>query len=296
MTSLVVKEVQFDGNTLMAVQDKENGNIYVGVRWICQGLGLSDNQQRFERSRVQEDIVLSKGGCKKSLPTKGGNQEVLCIELRFLPLWLAKINANIIDNFEVQSKLVDYQLNAADVLAKAFLEEASNNQVLNEELETKIRIAELVSNAKKDRLQYILHLFKDHFDIVDYQSEFETEYIDALSIFKERGFTQIEVVEMTGLSKSTIHSYWKDGRKPRKQNFEKLMQCLNENSLNIGEGLNMKNVDMQVKGNILTINVDLSKDFGRSKSGKSIVIASTEGNKVIGSTDCKIGLNIYRSL
>lgn len=58
----------------------------------------------------------------------------------------------------------------------------------------------------------------------------------------------------------------------------------------------MKNVDMQVEGNILTIKVDLSKNYGPSNSGKSFVIATTEGNQAIESTDCKIGLNIYKKL
>jgi hypothetical protein len=57
----------------------------------------------------------------------------------------------------------------------------------------------------------------------------------------------------------------------------------------------MKNVEMKVEGNILTIKVDLSKEFGKSSSGKSTIIASTEGNvKVHGKEDVKIGLNIYK--
>ena len=57
----------------------------------------------------------------------------------------------------------------------------------------------------------------------------------------------------------------------------------------------MKNVDMKLEGNILTITVDISKDFGESKSGKSITIASTEGNiSIPENEDIKIGLNIYR--
>ena len=56
----------------------------------------------------------------------------------------------------------------------------------------------------------------------------------------------------------------------------------------------MKNVDMVVQGDILTIKVDLSQRFGKSSSGKSIIIASTEGNQSIpGNDDIKIGLNIY---
>ena len=57
----------------------------------------------------------------------------------------------------------------------------------------------------------------------------------------------------------------------------------------------MKNVEMLIDGNILTIKVDLSKEFGPPTSGKSIVIASSEGNKSVpGKEDVKIGLNIYK--
>jgi hypothetical protein len=57
----------------------------------------------------------------------------------------------------------------------------------------------------------------------------------------------------------------------------------------------MKNVDMKVEGQDLVIRVDLSKSFGPSKSGKTIIIASTEGNvSVPGHEDIKVGLNIYK--
>ena len=57
----------------------------------------------------------------------------------------------------------------------------------------------------------------------------------------------------------------------------------------------MKNVDMTVEGNILTIKVDLTKDFGPSSSGKTIIIASTEGNAALpGDEGTKVGLNVYR--
>jgi hypothetical protein len=57
----------------------------------------------------------------------------------------------------------------------------------------------------------------------------------------------------------------------------------------------VKNVEMNVEGNTLIIKVDLSQEFGPSSSGKTIIIASTEGNvSVPGMEDKKIGLNIYR--
>lgn len=57
----------------------------------------------------------------------------------------------------------------------------------------------------------------------------------------------------------------------------------------------MKNVKMSVNGNKLLIEVDLTQIGDVSKSGKSIIIASTEGNKPIPDVDnLKIGLNVYK--
>ena len=57
----------------------------------------------------------------------------------------------------------------------------------------------------------------------------------------------------------------------------------------------MKNVEMSLEGNIFTIKVDLQKEFGPSASGKTIIIASTEGNVTIPEhEEAKVGLSIYR--
>lgn len=61
----------------------------------------------------------------------------------------------------------------------------------------------------------------------------------------------------------------------------------------------MENMKVEVKDNILTITVDLSKNLGASKSGKSLLIASTGGNMTVPhptAHDIKLGLNCYRSL
>jgi hypothetical protein len=56
----------------------------------------------------------------------------------------------------------------------------------------------------------------------------------------------------------------------------------------------MKNVELKVEGNILTIKVDLSKEYGPSSSGKTIIVASTEGNISVPEREEKIGLNVYK--
>lgn len=55
----------------------------------------------------------------------------------------------------------------------------------------------------------------------------------------------------------------------------------------------MKNIEIKMEGNKAIITVDMDKSFGESKSGKSIIIASTEGNKQI-KPDIYMGLNIYK--
>lgn len=122
MQGLTVKDVEFNGAVLRAAQVENI--IWVGVKWVCDGLGLSEGQIKRERKRLQEDLVLSKGGRNLVLPTNGGNQDVLCLMLDFLPLWLAKINITPTmkrENPALTENLIEYQLKVKDVLAEAFL-------------------------------------------------------------------------------------------------------------------------------------------------------------------------------
>lgn len=53
------------------------------------------------------------------------------------------------------------------------------------------------------------------------------------------------------------------------------------------------NIKYEVKGDKLVIEVDLTKDYGESKSGKSIQIASSQGNKEV-ADNVFVGLNVYK--
>ena len=123
MNDLVVKKVDLCGDAIMAAQDKD-GQVWAGVKWLCDGLGLTEDQMRNERKKISKDVVLSKGGSNLTLPTKGGKQEVLCLRHDFVPLWIAKITVTPSmkeNNPEFVDKLVQYQLKAKDVLAEALL-------------------------------------------------------------------------------------------------------------------------------------------------------------------------------
>ena len=132
MNDLVVKNVDLFGDTVIAARDEE-GNIWAGVKWMCEGFGLSDDQIKNERKKIGKDLALSKGGSNLTLPTKGGKQEVLCLRNDFVPLWIAKITVTPSmkeNNPGLVDKLVKYQLQAKDVLADAFLPKKKEKQTV----------------------------------------------------------------------------------------------------------------------------------------------------------------------
>ena len=57
-----------------------------------------------------------------------------------------------------------------------------------------------------------------------------------------------------------------------------------------------KNVAMRIEGDKLIVEVDLTKDFGNSKSGKTVIVASSEGNASLPEPydNIKMGLNVYK--
>jgi len=54
-----------------------------------------------------------------------------------------------------------------------------------------------------------------------------------------------------------------------------------------------QNVEIVLDGNIATLTMDKTKDYGSSASGKNTIVASTRGNKEIEETGVFLGLNLY---
>lgn len=122
MNALEIREVNFLGDTLIAAKD-EKGVIWADVRRICEGLGLGECRIQNEQISIQRDTVLSQGKQYFYFPTKGEMQESLCLQLDYIPLWLAKIHITpsmIKKNPETPDKLLNYQLKAKDALTMAF--------------------------------------------------------------------------------------------------------------------------------------------------------------------------------
>ncbi len=58
----------------------------------------------------------------------------------------------------------------------------------------------------------------------------------------------------------------------------------------------MRNVRFSSDGDTLTIVIKLDEQGQVSASGKSSVVASTDGNVPVPGTDLKLGLNLYRRM
>lgn len=128
MENLVVKNVDVLGSQIMAAKDAD-GNIWVGIRWICNALDMTEGQMKRQIKNIKKDVLFSQGGSNQ-LPLQTGNgiQEVHCIRNDFIPLWLAKITITEktrLERPDFAEKLLNYQLKAKDILANAFIEKKS---------------------------------------------------------------------------------------------------------------------------------------------------------------------------
>lgn len=123
MSNLMVKPVDVFGDTIIAAQDN-NGTIWVGVRWVCQGIGMTEGQYKRQITNIQKDLLLKDSGSNLLLNKGSGEREVFCLKLDYLPIWLAKITITEKtrrERPEFSDKLLEYQLKAKDILADAFL-------------------------------------------------------------------------------------------------------------------------------------------------------------------------------
>lgn len=129
MNELEIKKVPFLGTELMAARDAD-GQIWAGVKWMCNGIGLSRGQANGEIVKVQSDEALQEGCTKFHAGVFDAAHETIALKLDFVPLWLAKISITPTmkaEHPEVAETLKQYQLKAKDVLAAAFLPKKARN-------------------------------------------------------------------------------------------------------------------------------------------------------------------------
>lgn len=150
------KKIPFEGSELLGIKD-DSGKLWLAIRNVCYDLGFSDGQTRRQVENARKDIVLSKGIAILRYPSKGGEQETLCVVEDYVTLWLAKISLTPTmrrNNPEGVQKLVLYQLKAAKTLHEAFFGTEEQKQEFFNELGLTGRIEgmQVQINAMEDLL------------------------------------------------------------------------------------------------------------------------------------------------
>ncbi|NFO32472.1 hypothetical protein FDB37_02395 [Clostridium botulinum] len=77
MNELVIKNVNFFGDNLVAIKNEETGKIYTGVSYICKGIELNKSQKDTQVQNVQSDLVVNRGCVKFDAGVIDLNNEVL---------------------------------------------------------------------------------------------------------------------------------------------------------------------------------------------------------------------------
>ena len=203
---IVLKNVEFDGALLRAAQVENI--VWVGVRWVCLGIGLSNGQARRQIENIQKDELLHRGCRKFATGVFDENNETLALQLDYLPAWLFKISITPkmkADHPELVEKLIRYQLKAKDVLAQAFLPEISNTPERTEIEELKelkelkcvvnglaVQITDLYNNVSK--MGNLLLDMREHKPILTIEQKEKAKDSEVSYLWKQKMYEKMDIL------------------------------------------------------------------------------------------------------
>lgn len=115
-----ITKIEFHDATILAVET--DGDYLILMKSMCGGIRIAWNGQ-FEK--IKRDPILSKGFRVTRIPSGGGMQDAVCLPLRLVPMWLAKLDASRIKNPEAQARILLWQEEATEVLFRHFYGKAA---------------------------------------------------------------------------------------------------------------------------------------------------------------------------
>lgn len=156
MSEIEVKLIPFNGKDLLGVKT-EDGNVWLAIRKASIDIGLNENQSDNEVKKVKSNVLFENGWTNLPVKFDGQVRNTLVLVEKFVPMWLAQIRLTPTmkrENPEAVSNLLEYQLNAADVLHKAFYETEEQKETLHNDLGFTGRIEgmQVQINAMEDLL------------------------------------------------------------------------------------------------------------------------------------------------
>ena len=82
-----IQTIQFNRQSLVTFE--QNGTHYTAMKPICENIGLCWDGQR---QRIQRDEVLSEGAVIITVPSNGGDQQMICLPIEYINGWLFGID------------------------------------------------------------------------------------------------------------------------------------------------------------------------------------------------------------
>ena len=157
--ALQITTFDFYGDELIALKDNATGEVYTAINTILRNIGFKDSQVRYHRNKWINDLSISQGVHKFSIPSNGGYQISDCITSRLLPFALAKINISVRTKREypeLVKRLLLYQDKCADVLAAVFIDHTSIQDIQFQEVITVLNRLGKAINTLHGELQYAI--------------------------------------------------------------------------------------------------------------------------------------------
>jgi hypothetical protein len=120
MSQTKLVTVSFHNDNLIAFE--QEGQHYVAMKPIVENIGLDWKAQH---ARIKRHPVMSKGMVMMDIPSSGGSQTTSALPLTMLNGWLFGVDVNRV-RAELREKLIRYQTECFDVLAKHFMPQQAN--------------------------------------------------------------------------------------------------------------------------------------------------------------------------
>jgi hypothetical protein len=148
MSAKLAVKVVFCGATLEGVVMGEKA--YVAMKPIVEGMGLDWDKQL---ARIKEHPVLSPqlSPIRGVTGADGKRYEMMCLPESALPFWMALINPNRV-KATIRDKIIRYQIEAADVLHRAFTQGVAETNLRVMAIDSKRAAGKLMSDVKNDFL------------------------------------------------------------------------------------------------------------------------------------------------
>jgi len=260
MSSTQLETIQFHNQQLIVLNHQNKP--YIAMKPVCENIGLDWEAQR---QRIKRHHVLSKGAFMIKVPSKGGEQQYLCLPISMINGWLFGIDTNRVKP-EIRQKLEQYQLECFDVLYNHFMPKVAQQYPNTISVEQQQQIQQAVNERvyrTGERHQAVYSKFHQQFKIPRYQDLPASKFDEAIKWLGGVSMRNFKSINIDNLKRqynylATIQEYY---YKVFDLYNDALSDFLNKNSpalhYNLSSALNKIQVNIGLSLNFIRSEIDI---------------------------------------